>query len=76
MNPTNMSAAPRSSAAADPERPTGRLATWLAGTTLEEVPPSVREHAKHLVLDGVALCPGRRAPARFPRRRTGDHGAG
>ena len=43
-----------SKAATDPAGPTGRLATWLAATTLEDVPLPVREHAKHLVLDGVA----------------------
>jgi hypothetical protein len=41
-------------AATDPNGPTGRLASWLADTTLDEVPSSVREHAKHLQLDGVA----------------------
>src|SRR6201993_5186402 len=45
-----------SKAATDPAGPTGRLATWLAGTTLEDVPLPVREHAKHLVLDGVACA--------------------
>src|SRR5271163_5185076 len=40
-------------AATDPEGPTGRLATWLAATNLNDVPTSVREHAKHLMLDGV-----------------------
>src|SRR5580693_5101571 len=40
----------------DPAGPTGRLATWLADVTLEDVPASVREHAKHLLLDGVACA--------------------
>jgi MmgE/PrpD N-terminal domain len=39
--------------ATDPEGPTGRLATWLAATDLNDVPTSVREHAKHLMLDGI-----------------------
>jgi aconitate decarboxylase len=57
MDLTGTSAAPHSSnAATDPAGPTGKLATWLAGTTLEDVPPTVREHAKHLVLDGVACA--------------------
>jgi hypothetical protein len=29
----------------DPNGPTGRLATWLAGTKIEEVPSTVRETA-------------------------------
>jgi aconitate decarboxylase len=45
-----------SEAATDPAGPTGQLATWLAATTLEDVPAAVREHAKHLVLDGVACA--------------------
>ena len=57
MDLTSTSTAPHSSnAATDPAGPTGQLATWLAGTTLEDVPPPVREHAKHLVLDGVACA--------------------
>src|SRR6478609_2904618 len=43
-------------ATTDPNGPTGRLATWLAATTLDDVPSSVREHAKHLLLDGVACA--------------------
>ena len=43
-------------AATDPAGPTGRLATWLADVTLDDVPASVREHAKHLLLDGVACA--------------------
>jgi aconitate decarboxylase len=57
MDLTSTSTAPHSSnGATDPAGPTGQLATWLAGTTLEDVPPPVREHAKHLVLDGVACA--------------------
>jgi aconitate decarboxylase len=43
-------------AATDPAGPTGRLATWLAEVTLDDVPASVQEHAKHLLLDGVACA--------------------
>jgi aconitate decarboxylase len=42
--------------ATDPSGPTGRLATWVAETTLDDVPTSVRERAKHLVLDGIACA--------------------
>src|ERR1700746_3568910 len=40
----------------DPNGPTGRLATWLARTKIEDVPASVREHAKYLLLDGIACA--------------------
>src|SRR3984885_11503534 len=40
----------------DPAGPTGRLATWIAKTTLDDVPASVRDRAKHLVLDGIACA--------------------
>ena len=43
-------------AATDPNGPTGRLATWVAGVTLDDVPERVREHAKHLLLDGFACA--------------------
>src|ERR1700730_17641556 len=53
MEMTGTSAAPRSSdAATDPAGPTA----GLAGPTLGEVPARVREHAKHLILDGVACA--------------------
>src|SRR6204780_2048400 len=42
--------------ATDPGGPTGRLATWVARTTLDDVPATVRERAKHLVLDGVGCA--------------------
>src|SRR5580704_3607468 len=42
--------------ATDPAGPTGRLATWVAKTTLDDVPASVRDRAKHLVLDGVGCA--------------------
>ena len=39
--------------ATDPDGPTGRLATWVAGLTLDDIPQSVVERAKHLLLDGL-----------------------
>ena len=41
----------------DPSGPTGQLATWIAGFTLDQAPPAVQERAKHLLLDdfGCAL---------------------
>ena len=58
-------------AATDPNGPTGRLATWLAATTLNDIPPSVREHAKHLLLDGVACA---LVGAQLPVSRKGVEG--
>src|SRR6202042_591402 len=40
--------------ATDPNGPTGRLATWVAEMSLDDVPERVRDRAKHLVLDGMA----------------------
>src|SRR5580765_5262591 len=72
MEMTGTSAAPRSSdAATDPAGPTGRLATWLAGTRLADVPLRVREHAKHLLLDGVACA---LVGAQLPVSRKGVEG--
>jgi aconitate decarboxylase len=42
--------------ATDPSGPTGRLATWVAETSLGDVPASVRDRAKHLILDGIACA--------------------
>ncbi len=42
--------------ATDPAGPTGRLATWVAKTTLDDVPAAVRDRAKHLVLDGIGCA--------------------
>jgi 2-methylcitrate dehydratase PrpD len=42
--------------ATDPAGPTGRLATWVAETTLGDVPASVRDRAKHLVLDDIGCA--------------------
>jgi len=36
-----------------PDGPTGRLASWVADLTLDKIPATVRERAKHLVLDGL-----------------------
>jgi aconitate decarboxylase len=58
-------------AATDPNGPTGRLATWLADTKLNDVPPSVREHAKHLLLDGIACA---MVGAQLPVSRKGVEG--
>lgn len=55
----------------DPNGPTGRLAGWLASTTLDDVPASVREHAKHLLLDGVACA---LVGAQLPVSRIGVNG--
>src|ERR1700759_5882208 len=39
-----------------PQGPTGTLATWVAGLTLADVPDSVIERAKHLLLDGIGCA--------------------
>ena len=43
-------------AATDPAGPTGRLAGWVAGLTLDDVPPEVVDRAKHLLLDGIGCA--------------------
>jgi len=43
-------------AATDPGGPTGRLATWVADVTLDDVPGKVVERAKHLLLDGLGCA--------------------
>jgi 2-methylcitrate dehydratase PrpD len=43
-------------AATDPDGPTGRLATWIADLTLDQVPQNVVERAKHLLLDGLGCA--------------------
>src|SRR6204780_586077 len=58
-------------AVTDPHGPTGRLATWLAATSIEDVPSSVREHAKYLILDGVACA---LVGAQLPVSRKGVEG--
>ena len=57
-----------SAAPADPAGPTGQLATWLARTTLADIPAEVRSRARYLLLDGVGcLLVG----AQLPWSRTG-----
>jgi aconitate decarboxylase len=48
--------------------PTGRLSCWLANTTLDDVPATVRERVKHLILDGIACA---LVGAQLPVSRTG-----
>jgi 2-methylcitrate dehydratase PrpD len=43
-------------AATDPAGPTGRLATWVANLTLDEIPQTVIKRAKHLLLDGLGCA--------------------
>jgi 2-methylcitrate dehydratase PrpD len=43
-------------AATDPAGPTGRLATWVADLTLDEIHQTVIERAKHLLLDGLGCA--------------------
>ncbi len=43
-------------AATDPDGPTGRLATWVADLTVDQVPQDVVERAKHLLLDGLGCA--------------------
>jgi aconitate decarboxylase len=57
--------------ATDPAGPTGRLATWVAETTLGDVPASVRDRAKHLVLDGIGCA---LVGAQLPWSRIGVEG--
>ena len=42
--------------ATDMAGPTGRLATWLAGLRLEDVPEATRRRAAHLLLDGIGCA--------------------
>jgi aconitate decarboxylase len=55
----------------DPAGPTGRLASWVAKTTLDDVPASVRDRARHLILDGVACA---LVGAQLPVSRVGVQG--
>ena len=55
----------------DPAGPTGRLATWVAETTLDDVPASVRDRAKHLILDGIGCA---LVGAQLPWSRIGVQG--
>ena len=47
-----MTSSPRQPSA--PDGPTGKLCTFLASTTLDQVPSATRERAKYLLLDGIA----------------------
>ena len=40
----------------DPDGPTGQLAHWLEGVTLNDVPLSVQARAKSLILDGLGCA--------------------
>ena len=55
----------------DPAGPTGRLAAWVAKTTLDDVPASVRDRAKHLILDGIGCA---LVGAQLPWSRIGVQG--
>jgi 2-methylcitrate dehydratase PrpD len=57
--------------ATDPAGPTGRLATWLAATTLADVPASVQEYARYLLLDGIGRA---LVGAQLPASRRGVDG--
>ena len=57
--------------ATDPAGPTGRRGPWVARTTLDDVPASVRDRAKHLVLDGIACA---LVGAQLPVSRVGVEG--
>jgi 2-methylcitrate dehydratase PrpD len=43
-------------AVTDPDGPTGRLATWVAGLDVSAVPGDVLERAAHLLLDGIGCA--------------------
>ncbi len=45
-----------SAAPTDPSGPTGQLANWLAGFSLDHAPALARERAKALTLDGIACA--------------------
>jgi aconitate decarboxylase len=61
-----MSAAARQPTA--PDGPTGQLATWIAGFTLDQAPAVVQERAKYLILDGIGCA---LVGAQLPWSRTG-----
>lgn len=42
--------------ATDPKGPTGRVAHWLATLSLDAIPATVRERARHVILDGVGCA--------------------
>lgn len=39
-----------------PHGPTGQLATWAAALALDDIPVTIRERAKHLLLDGFGCA--------------------
>ncbi|MEN0105570.1 MAG: MmgE/PrpD family protein [Pseudomonas sp.] len=47
---------PAPGVASDPAGPTGQLATWLAGFSLDAVPAAIIERAKLLLLDGIGCA--------------------
>jgi hypothetical protein len=53
---TDLAGKPDRAAANGSSGHTGRLATWLARTTLEDILVAVREHAKLLLPGGVACA--------------------
>ncbi|MFC1401442.1 MULTISPECIES: MmgE/PrpD family protein [Streptacidiphilus] len=56
MLTTDAAGPPDSDGPTDPDGPTGRLAQWLAASTLDRIPVQVRERAAHLVLDGLGCA--------------------
>ncbi len=42
-----------STGATDPKGPTGILATWATNTSLDQIPDTVQQRAKYLLLDGI-----------------------
>jgi 2-methylcitrate dehydratase PrpD len=42
--------------ATEPQGPTGTLATWVAELSPQDVPPTVIDRAKHLILDGLGCA--------------------
>ena len=54
----------------DPAGPTGQLATWLAETSLADVPTEVSNRARYLLLDGIGcLLVGAQLPWSEPQWR-------
>ena len=66
----------------DPVGETGKLCTWVHDVKLDDIPVSVQERAKHLLLDGVACAlvgahlpwSEKAANAIFEMEPTGDAG--
>ncbi len=53
---TTISAGIAAAPATDPAGPTGALATWVHDLTLDDVPATVVDRAKHLILDGLGCA--------------------